>query len=250
MIGGVAPLVRIEPSPDGSLDDLRSRLTALEAALGDRLRQAGQLRADLGAFRLRYRQEVGRLHDQLDDLERAIAEAELGELAAQMAERAGDPAAAPSTAPPEPPPRFTSDAVRRLFRDVAKAIHPDLARDAVARDRRHALMIEANRAYALGDEERLRDVLQAWENSPEAVEGSDPDAARARLVRRIAQFESQLDTADRELAALHDSPLAKLKVMVDEAAGRGKDLVRDMVRRLERDILVARNRLDAIQSLP
>ena len=35
--------------------------------------------------------------------------------------------------------------------------------------------------------------------------------------------------------------------MVDEAAARGKDLVRDMVGRLKRDIMVAQNRLDAIR---
>jgi len=38
--------------------------------------------------------------------------------------------------------------------------------------------------------------------------------------------------------------------MVDEAASRGKDLVGDMVKRLKRDILGARNRLDAMQSSP
>ena len=34
--------------------------------------------------------------------------------------------------------------------------------------------------------------------------------------------------------------------MVDEAAAGGKDLVEDMVRRLTRDIMAARNRLDAM----
>ena len=35
--------------------------------------------------------------------------------------------------------------------------------------------------------------------------------------------------------------------MVDEAAADGKDLVRDMIGRLKRDILVATNRLDAMR---
>lgn len=242
-------LVRTGPSPHDDLESLRARAAELETVLNAREHEVARAKAGLGAFRLRYRQEVGLLHDELDELERAIAEAELGEIAARVAGSASEQAS-PTPTPADLPPRFTSDAVRRLFRDVAKAIHPDLARDALARDRRHALMVEANRAYALGDEERLRGVLEAWANSPEAVEGSDPEAARARLVRRIAQIEAQLDAATRELAALQDSPLGKLKVMVDEAAARGKDLVRDMVGRLKRDILVARNRLDAMQSLP
>ena len=53
-------------------------------------------------------------------------------------------------------------------------------------------MIEANRAYALGDEEQLRSILDAWERSPEAVQGGDPEAMRLRLVRRIAQIEEEL----------------------------------------------------------
>ena len=36
--------------------------------------------------------------------------------------------------------------------------------------------------------------------------------------------------------------------MVDDASSRGKDLVGDMVKRLKRDIVIARNRLDAMQS--
>ena len=179
----------------------------------------------------------------------AIAEAELGEIS----KRLHDPGAStqpPASARPEPSPRLTSDAVRKLFRDVAKAIHPDLASDQAARDHRHALMIEANKAYALGDEEQLRVILQAWERSPEAVLGSDPDAMRLRLVRRIAQIEDQLETIAQDLAALKDSPLGKLKTMVDEAAAAGKDLVRDMIGRLKRDILVATNRLDAISPPP
>jgi hypothetical protein len=107
-------------------------------------------------------------------------------------------------------------------------------------------MIEANRAYALGDEERLRMILEAWERSPESVQGSDPDSTRERLQRRISQLDDQMVACDRELADLQDTPLWKLKTMVDDAASRGKDLVEDMVRRLKRDIMAARNRLDAM----
>jgi hypothetical protein len=133
-----------------------------------------------------------------------------------------------------------------LFRDVAKTIHPDLASDDLARHRRHALMVEANRAYAIGDEERLRSILDAWAKSPEAIQGSDPEAMRRRVARRIAQIDEQLARLDEEFAEMHDSPLWKLKQMVDDAAAGGKDLIEDMVRRLKRDITAARNRLDAM----
>jgi len=237
-------LVRSGNAHDG--DALRARASELDGLLLQREAELTRVKSDLEAFRIRYRQEVGTLHEELEELERGIAEAELGELSKLVAE-GGEPAAPPAGPPPEAEARLTSDAVRRLFRDVAKAIHPDLAGDEEARDRRHLLMIEANKAYALGDEERLRWILEAWENSPEAVQGSDPDATRERLVRRIAQIEERLIACDAELAALRDTPLSRLRDMVDEAAARGKDLIADQVRRLKRDIVAARNRLDAMR---
>jgi hypothetical protein len=245
----VSSLVR-PGNPEDDVESLRVRMRERETALQQRAAEVTRAKSDLAAFRIRYKQEVGLLHDELDELDRAIAEAELGEINKRLATEREDAAASSGRARVESAPRFTSDAVRRLFRDVAKTIHPDLAQDAVTRDRRHALMVEANRAYALGDEERLRRILHAWENSPEAVPDSDPDAARVRLARRIAQIDAELDVCARELADLQEAPLWKLKAMVDDAAARGKDLVADMVRRLKRDVIAARNRLDAMRWNP
>jgi hypothetical protein len=246
----VTTLVPSGQPDDQDLRDLHQRNRELEAVLQARSAEVTRLDSELSAFRIRYRQDVGLLHEQLDELEYAIAEAELGEIARRVEADSAGQKASPAAHRAEPAARFTSDAVRRLFRDVAKAIHPDLARDAQARDRRHQLMTEANRAYALGDEQRLRAILQAWTQSPDAVQGSDADAARLRLVRRIAEIEGQLAVCASDLKELRDSPLGKLKAMVDDAASRGKDLVGDMVKRLKRDIMAAQNRLDAMQSQP
>jgi hypothetical protein len=239
-------LVRSDQRDDDA-DGLRARVTELDAMLGDRRAEFARVKSGLDAFGIDYRRRVGLLHERLDKLELEIAEAELGELSKHVKNGPGGQSDSGAAARPEPLPRYTSDAARKLFRDVAKAIHPDLARDEAARDRRHTLMVEANRAYALGDEEQLRSILAAWERSPDAVQGSDPEAMRVRLVRRIAQIEDELELIEGDLAALNESPLGKLKAMVDEAAAQGKDLVRDMIGRLKRDILVATNRLDAIR---
>lgn len=234
---------------DGSeLERLRARMAELGTLLSERDAEIDRITAELAAFKVSYGQRVGVLYEQLDDLEYRIAEAELG-VAEDKARREGrGPGAAPVPAEqPSAPPKLTSDAVRKLFRDVARMIHPDLAMDQETRDRSHALMIEANRAYAAGDEERLRWILLEWENHPDAVLGSDAEALRVRLERRVAQLDEQLAILTDELAELKASSLWSLKALVDEAAGRGKDLIGDMVARLKRDILVATNRLDAIQ---
>lgn len=233
---------------DPGIDGLQAALAELDAALASRTAELARARADLDAFRMRYRQDVGRLHEELDELLDAIAEAELKELSARLKnEGAGAPPSTAGGPASEPAPRFTSDAVRRLFREVARTIHPDLARDAHTRDRRHSLMVEANRAYATGDIEQLHRIMSAWENSPEAVQGHGPEAARERLSRRVAQLQAELASCEDQIRALRDTSIGRLKVMVDEAAAKGKDLVADMVRRLKRDIMAARNRLDAMR---
>jgi hypothetical protein len=251
----VTTLVRPD-RPEDDLDALHARVAEQEAMLDARAADVDRIGRELDMFAAAYKQQVGTLHEQLDRLELDIAEAELGELSKAVAEGNAVPGAtpAPSMAPPGGGPgstaRFTSDAVRKLFRDVARTIHPDLAVDDHARSRRHALMIAANRAYAQRDEVELRRILEAWERSPDAVQGSDPAAIRLRLERRLTQIDEDLALCDRDLTALQASRLYELKAMVDEAAAKGGDLVADMVRRLKRDIMAATNRLDAMRSTP
>ena len=240
-------LVPSGPHPDNDLENLRARVAECEGLLGERRDELTRTKGEFDAFRIRYRQEVGLLHEELDRLDLALAEAELGILNERLGQNTEPDPAAMAAERIDALPRFTSDAIRKLFRDVAKAIHPDLAQDELARNQRHTLMIEANRAYAVGDEEQLRAILEAWERSPEAVTGTDREAVRLRLVRRIAQIEEQLDLMAGDLAALKETALWKLKSMVDEESAKGKDLIQDMVRRLKRDILVATNRLDALR---
>ena len=127
-------------------------MAELETVLSERDAGLDRIKADLAAFKVSYGQRVGILYEQLDDLEFQIAEAELG-IAEDKARREGRGPGATAAIGEQPsaPPKLTSDSVRRLFRDVARIIHPDPATDHETRDRRHALMIEANRAYAAGD---------------------------------------------------------------------------------------------------
>ena len=240
-------LVRQERPDEQDLNSLRDGIKGLEAQVTGKKAEIARTRTELDAFRVRYHQAVGMLHEELEALEQAITDIEVAELKRQGLLRDTDPEAEGTERRNETTARYTSDSVRKLFRDVAKAIHPDLAQDDHTRDRRHALMIEANRAYALGDEEQLRLILEAWERSPEAVPGNDPDAMRQRLIRRIDQLEDELAMLSGDLAELEASPLARLKTMVHDATARGRDLIRDTVTRLKRDIMIARNRLDAMQ---
>ena len=239
------------------IDALRTRVEEREAALAERAADVDRLDDALTCFAALYRHHVGTLHEQLDQLELEIAEAELAILSntAPNPPRRSDAAPAstsgsPSSTDDSPGPRLTSDAIRKLFRDVARAVHPDLAPDEEARQRRNALMVAANRAYALGDAEELRRILESWARSPDEVQGITESAIRLRLERRLAQIDELMEAYDRDQAVLEASPLYELKARIDEAAAAGRDMMADMVRRLRRDIMAATNRLEAMRFTP
>jgi hypothetical protein len=244
----VTSLVR-SGQPAADLGDLRALVAERETAVAERAAEAERLSADLTSFTALYRHHVGTLHDQLDQLHLDIAEAELGILTNGRPDETAR--AAPVAPPPQPiapsAARLTSDAVRKLFRDVARAIHPDLAHDDDARTRRHALMAAANQAYSLGDADQLQRILDGWERSPDTVHGADEEAVRLRFERRLAQIDELMEMYARDRAEIEATPLYQLKTRVDEAAARGGDLMADMVRRLKRDIMAATNRLEAMR---
>ncbi|MCS0635243.1 J domain-containing protein [Streptomyces sp. LP05-1] len=66
-----------------------------------------------------------------------------------------------------PPKRVRpSDEVRKLYRELARKAHPDLARDDEELRRREEFITRVNAAYARGDEALLRELLEEWEAGP------------------------------------------------------------------------------------
>jgi hypothetical protein len=133
--------------------------------------------------------------------------------------------------------------VQRLYRELAKKMHPDLADDPQDRERRNRIMAEVNSAYAEGDIDRLRTLLREWETSPEAVRGEGVAERLVRAIRKIHQARGRLQGIESELAALRDSSLAKLRQTVEDAKREGRDLLAEMASALETEIAAARERL-------
>ncbi|RSS84476.1 hypothetical protein [Streptomyces sp. WAC06614] len=86
--------------------------------------------------------------------------------------------------PVRPPQRVRpSDEVRKLYRDLVRRAHPDLARDEAERGRRDAFIARANEAYARGDEQQLRALAEEWAAGPlpEAAGPTGSEELYARL---------------------------------------------------------------------
>ncbi len=58
------------------------------------------------------------------------------------------------------------DEARRLYRDLVRKAHPDLAQDEADEKRRGEFIARVNEAYAQGDEEALRTLAEEWAAGP------------------------------------------------------------------------------------
>ncbi|MFF0480464.1 hypothetical protein [Streptomyces sp. NPDC004435] len=186
-------------------------------------------RVEVDNFSRLHHQTLGPMYARLDELDASIAEA--------RAARSGDPedlrrarearavvqplpgvdvlfddwldsdglspeAAAMLTERPVRPPRRVrpSEEVRRLYRELARKAHPDLAREEGELKRREEFITRVNAAYARGDEGLLRELAAEWEAGPAPAEErlSESEELYARL-EWLARRKDLLSALAREL---------------------------------------------------
>ena len=196
-----AGLTKWQTPEEQELSRKLAELTTLKATLAQRELDLATLQAELHAFERRYLRTVGAGYAELDEIEAQIAEAlarlnpedkKAQQQASQSRSRAHESSQAAGAVDAGAVIEFKpSDSLKRLYREIAKRIHPDLATDEKDRARRHKLMAEANRAYEEGDEARLQAILREWELSPESVKGDGAGAELVRVIRKIAQIEQR-----------------------------------------------------------
>ncbi|MEV8031149.1 hypothetical protein [Streptomyces sp. NPDC086182] len=186
-------------------------------------------RVEVDNFSRLHHQKLGPMYSRLDELEADIAEA--------RAARTGDPedifkaheararvmpmpgveelfhgwmdsdglfpeAVAMLTDQPVRPPQRVrpSEEARKLFRELVRKAHPDLAQDEDERKRRDEFIARVNTAYARGDEALLRELAQEWAAgpAPEEWKPSRSEELYARL-EWLSQRKEMLTFAAREL---------------------------------------------------
>jgi len=242
------------------LEKKRGELAALEAQLVQLELDLATLQAELRTFEGRYLRFVGRLYAELDEIEAQIAEAlarfspkdhaaQQQAMHARRQARESAQAAGPvDTSETSHTVFHPSDSLKRLYRTVARHVHPDLATNEQARIRRHEVMAAVNRAYEAGDENRLRQILEEWEHSPESVEGHGVEAELVRVIRKRAQVEERLQTLKSEMAQVLASELYQLKQKVEAAEATGQDFLATLAKRVQEHIDQARARLKEVLS--
>ncbi len=210
------------------LEKKKAELAELETELADKELNLATFQAELNAFEKEYMRIIGVRYTELDRIE-----AQIEEYIALLE----------STQDFKPSPEL-----KRLYREVAKKIHPDLATDDESRRRRQCLMAEANIAYENGNLEKLKSILQDWKNSPESIKGEGISFELIRIIRQIAQSRERLKVIQLEIAALEQTDLFQLKTKVVESKKVGQNLLTDMADKLDKKIHSAMKKLEELKT--
>ena len=248
----------LQPSPDAvALLEKREQLAAVRGTLAERESDLAQLRAQLKSFEGRYLRQVGALYAELDEWEARIAEREAelydSEPARRRAEEArkharethdaafGDAREAEDFDPPA--------SLKTLFRDVAKRIHPDFARDEAEQKYFTLLMARANQAYSRGDAETLQRLLDDHReiNAAGADAGESAAAELLRISRQIRHAERDIARLDYERDALLSSEIAQLHLDAEAAAREHRDLLSELATGLREQIAEAQRRFELVE---
>jgi len=251
-----ADIIRRLSPEEEELAKKRNELALLQTELAERELDLANLRADLSAFEGRYLREVGMLYAELDDWNARIAQlvaeeagtVEARSAAAEARTQAEESYSAAHGEAARAMAFTPSPELKKLYRDVAKRVHPDLATDDADRAQRERLMAEANRAYQQADVDALRRILEEYESSPESVQGTGVAADLVRVIRQIRQVQKRLVHIELEVASLGATDIAKLKMKAEEVSNQGRNLLAEMAQDVKKRIDGERHRFEQLSA--
>jgi hypothetical protein len=250
----VLEIVRKQTPEEEELLRKREELASVRAALAERELELADFRAQLKSFEGRYLRQVGVLYAELDDWEAKVAEIEASlkpsstasQRAQETRKRAEETHEATHGEASKARDFQPSADLKSLFREAAKRIHPDFAKDEADRELRTRLMAQANEAYSQGDADALQRILDEFGNSPESVQGEGVGAELVRIIRQIHQAKKNIAAIEQELIKLRASEIAQLKQEVETAEKEGRDLLAELAASVQARIADEKKKHDGL----
>ncbi|MFN7695627.1 MAG: hypothetical protein ACK5O3_16430 [Burkholderiales bacterium] len=220
------------------LEELQGFLARLEA-------EYAQLETQALAFQSRYEQRLGSAWREVEQLQaellralETLARAEGAPLPPLPPQRRRNalpqlPAAVAWPAPPADEQGLVAPSIKDLHRRAAMRLHPDRATSDDERQRREALMRDANLAYMNKDRAALEGLLIASGENPQRLGGFDVHAHWQWLERCEQLAQGRLRVLRAHLMLLRQHPTTVLAEASERALGRGLDALVVMEARLK-----------------
>lgn len=232
----------------------REELAAIKSALAERELELADLRNQLAGFQGLYMRQVGVLYAELDDWQARIAELQAKlegsdsarERAAQAREQARATQEATHSEASKAPDFQPSADLKALFREVAKRIHPDFAKDIDDAERRTRAMAQANEAYMRGDAEALQRILDEYQGVSDSIPGEGIGAELVRIIRQIAHAKKRLAAIKQEVGELQQSEIALFRQDVEIGQREGRDLLTELAATAREQIAKAKKDHEAL----
>lgn len=229
-------------------EELRGRrreMADLRRKLADKELELSTAKAELNIFEQRYQKVVSPMYAELDGVKAQVLglackfypKAEnFREEAESAREQANEFKEEQQEKPQEKPAKEFNppEILKKLFRRVAKKIHPDLASSTTERERRHELMAKLNQAYDRLDEEAIRSILVEWEEP--FLDTYELGEQLVRVMSQMAQVRKRLNEIMDELEDLMLTEMFQLKQNVDSAKREGHDLLEEIADDIEKKI--------------
>ncbi len=251
----MSSVVQILSPQAEELQAKRRELAQLRKNLADMELQLSTEKAELNLFEVRYQKVVGAMYAEMD-----IVKAQVLSLASKLypnaetfreeAESAREQAREHSEKetkekdPTDSQKEFKPpENLKKLFRKVAKKIHPDLSSSPEERKKRHDLMAKLNQAYDKLDEEGIRAILNEWEAEGYSDNAMDLGEQLVLVVRQLAQVRGRLYSISEELEELELSEMFQLKINIEEARKEGRDLLQEIADDIEEKINKAKGQI-------
>ena len=128
------------------------------------------------------------------------------------------------------------DELKSMFRDAAKKIHPDLADDEQDRELRTRLMADLNEAYAKGDKDAIRNIVDQYNASEDAVQGEGVGYDLMRMIRRLYQIRNHITELESMKASLEQSDDWANVLAARDTEDRGENYFRNFSEKLMKRI--------------
>lgn len=232
----------------------KAELESLSDSLAEKELDLEDFKLAVAKFQHRYYSELGKKYVELDELLAQIAELKakqkpqdhkLNKEAVRARAQARKAAEEYEDIGVEP----KADAkksegledAKKLYRKIAAIIHPDKATDEKTRSIRTSLMAELNEAYARKDMAKMQEILDKWQESPEAISGEGTAAELVRTIRAIAQIKRRISEIGKEISEIIASDIHILMAKVHDADLDGRNILAEMAVCIDSEIQDAQN---------